>query len=423
MLTAEENERITRVGLGTPMGNFMRRYWMPFALCSQLPESDCAPIRVRLLGENLIAFRNSEGKVGVLNAACPHRKAELFFGRIENNGIRCVYHGWMFDVDGQCVDMPSEPAASNFKDKVRVKSYPVLEIGNVLWTYMGPSELMPPSPDFEWARVPATHRAVTWGHQRSNWLQGLEGGIDSAHSSFLHNNNLSDTTALRTRSTAPTLEVRPTDYGYTYASIRHLPNDEGDYVRAYQFVMPFHQCRAYQLSGPDGEPEVPMIQGHMWVPMDDDNTLVFNWAYTTGDAPLHELPGHKAGKAIEPAESWVRGLPVYERRRDNDYLIDRNEQRHISFTGIGNSTTQDRGIQESMGAVVDRLDEHLGTSDRAIITARKMLLEAIKINEDGGTPLGVHSTYRNARAVEKVLEPGADWFASMHTEIYESAFP
>jgi phthalate 4,5-dioxygenase oxygenase subunit len=423
MLTSEMNERITRVGPGTPMGNVMRRYWMPFAVASQLPSPDCAPIRVRLLGENLLAFRNTDGEVGLLNGACPHRKAELFFGRIEENGVRCVYHGWKFDVSGQCVDMPSEPAASNYKDKVHVKSYPVIELGDVLWAYLGAPELIPPRPDFEWTRVPATQRAVNWGHQNSNWLQGLEGGIDSSHSSFLHNNNIKDLTALRSRATAPTLEVRPTDFGFTYASIRHLPSDEGDYVRAYQFVLPFHQCRATQLPGPSGAPIVPQISGHMWVPMDDENTLLFNWTYTIGEAPLQERARYFGGKEMEPVDRQILGLPLYERRRENDYLIDRDEQRDVTFTGVMNTTTQDRGIQETMGAIVDRTDEHLGTSDRAIITARKMLLDAIRVNEDGGTPPGVHDTYRNARAIEKVLPAGTDWFEALRSDVYENARP
>jgi phenylpropionate dioxygenase-like ring-hydroxylating dioxygenase large terminal subunit len=423
MLTREQNETITRTDPGTPMGKLMRRYWMPFAISAQLPGPDCPPIRVRLLGERLVAFRNSDGQVGLLNGACPHRKAELFFGRNEENGLRCVYHGWKFDVTGQCVDMPSEPVESNYKDKVRTRSYPVIELGDVLWAYMGPPDQMPPKPDFEWTRVLSTHRAVSWGHQNSNWLQGLEGGIDSAHSSFLHNNNIKDTSALRTRSTNPTLEVRPTDFGYTYASIRHLPEDEGDYVRAYQFVLPFHQCRATQLPGPAGAPIVPQVSGHMWVPMDDENTLLFNWTYTTGEAPLKERAKYYGGKQIEPVERYVQGLPVYERRWENDYLIDREEQRDLTFTGISNTTTQDRGIQETMGAIVDRTDEHLGTSDRAIIAARKMLLEAVRVNEDGGTPKGVRDTYRNIRAVEKVLPKGTDWFEALRSEAYESALP
>jgi phthalate 4,5-dioxygenase oxygenase subunit len=423
MLTGEQNQLITRTGPGTPMGNLMRRYWMPFATASQLAAPDCPPIRVRLLGEHLVAFRNSEGQLGLLNGACPHRKADLFFGRNEDKGLRCVYHGWKFDVTGQCVDMPSEPESSNFKNKVRVKSYPAIELGDVLWTYMGPAGLEPPLPDFEWTRVPATHRAVNWGHQNSNWLQGLEGGIDSSHSSFLHNNNLKDLTALRTLVTSPTLEVRPTDFGYTYASIRHLPADEGDYVRAYQYILPFHQCRATQLPGPAGAPIVPQVSGHMWVPMDDENTLLFNWTYTTGEAPLQERAKYFGGKQIEPVERYIQNLPVYERRWDNDYLIDRDEQREVTFTGISNTTTQDRGIQETMGAIVDRSDEHLGTSDRAIITARKMLLEAIRVVEDGGVPAGVRDTYRNVRAVEKVLPKGSDWFEGLRTEAYESAIP
>src|SRR5215470_10599572 len=186
MLKREENELVTRVGPGTPMGNVMRRYWMPVVLASELPNADSDPVRVRLLGENLIAFRDTNGEVGLLAENCPHRGASLFFGRNEECGLRCVYHGWKFDATGQCVDMPNEPAESDFKLKVRATAYPCKEWGGVVWVYMGSPELMRPLPQFEWARVPDNQRCVGKYVVEANYLQVLEGSLDSAHLGFLH---------------------------------------------------------------------------------------------------------------------------------------------------------------------------------------------------------------------------------------------
>ena len=186
-MTPEENELLTRVGPGTSMGKLFRRFWLPALLSEELPAPDCAPVRVRLLGEDLVAFRDTEGRVALLGPYCAHRGAPLYYGRNEENGLRCVYHGWKFDVTGQCVDMPSEPADSNFKDKVRVKSYPTREWGGVIWAYMGPPERVPDRPPvLEWGLVDADHRRVVKNFQECNYLQALEGDIDTAHVSWLH---------------------------------------------------------------------------------------------------------------------------------------------------------------------------------------------------------------------------------------------
>src|SRR5579871_1356736 len=243
MLTSEENARLTRVGPGTPMGVLMRRYWQPACLSSELPENDGAPIRVRLLGEDLIAFRDSEGKVGLVDAYCPHRRAPMFFGRNEECGLRCVYHGWKFDREGNCVDMPSEPPDSLFKTKVKIEAYPTFEAAGAVWCYMGPPEQQPPVPDYEWMRAPATHRHLSKTFEEANWLQALEGGLDTAHSSFLHNMDLNNRAYLRNADTAPLLEVDKTDYGFRYAGIRSA--GERNYVRVYHYIMPAQQCRGF----------------------------------------------------------------------------------------------------------------------------------------------------------------------------------
>src|ERR1051325_8204371 len=250
MLKQEENELITRVGSGTPMGETMRRYWVPALLSSELPHPDSDPLRVRLLGEDLVAFRDTNGKVGLIQNNCPHRGASLFFGRNEEDGLRCVYHGWKYDVDGTCVDMPNEPAESNFKHKGRQTPDPRHEQGGVVWTYMGPPERRPPLPGLEWVRAAPGRLHISKTLEECNYLQGIEGGVDSGHSSFLHR-RMDDgystrlTEAFRAKSTAPRLEAQPTDYGYRYASIRGLSEGKA-YVRVYQFIMPFHQMRAYE---------------------------------------------------------------------------------------------------------------------------------------------------------------------------------
>jgi phthalate 4,5-dioxygenase oxygenase subunit len=391
------------------MGEVMRRYWMPILLDWELPNPDCDPVRVRILGEDLVAFRNTEGKVGLLDAACPHRRVSLYFGRNEQDGLRCVYHGWKFDIDGNCVDMPSEPEVSNFQHKVRTRSYPVHEAGNVVWAYLGPPDQQPPPPTFDWTTVPDTHRGITKIWQECNWVQALEGGIDTSHSSFLHNNDMSDLTLLRNRSTAPVLEVESTDYGYTYSSTRPLNKDEGNYVRTYHYVMPFHQLRASQV-GDSGEPTKPKSSGHCWVPIDDYNTMVFNWTYTWGDQPLTEEEKTLRGTGNElyvdiDVENEFRSF----RTRANDYLLDRAVQRTQTFTGIAGVNTQDRALQETMGIVADRSLEKLGTSDRAIIMARKLLLNAVKTVEDGGSPPGARGEYYGIRAIDRILPSDQPW--------------
>ncbi|MEE8518565.1 MAG: Rieske 2Fe-2S domain-containing protein [Dehalococcoidia bacterium] len=408
MLSTENNELITQVGPGTPMGDVLRRYWMPILLDWELPGPDCDPVRVRVVGEDLVAFRDTDGRLGLLAASCPHRRVSLYFGRNEGNGLRCVYHGWKFDVEGNCVDMPSEPEASNFKNKVKTPSYPVIEQGNVIWAYLGPKEHKPPVPNFEWTMVADTHRGLSKIWQECNWVQALEGGIDTSHSSFLHNNDLSNETLLRSRSTAPLLEVENTDYGYTYSSTRHL-GDEGNFVRTYHYVMPFHQLRANQIRQSGGY-YMPKMAGHCWVPIDDENTMVFNWTYTWGDEPLSERDralrgsGNELYVDIDPNNQF-RSF----RTRANDYLLDRYVQRTKTFTGISGVNTQDRALQETMGIIADRSLEKLGTTDRAIIAMRKLLIEAVHTVDDGGNPKGAGDQYYGIRAIDRILPVDQSW--------------
>jgi phenylpropionate dioxygenase-like ring-hydroxylating dioxygenase large terminal subunit len=410
MLSTADNERVTRVGAGTPMGNLMRRYWIPAALSEELPESDGAPVRVRLLGEKLVAFRDSDGAVGLLEDACPHRLAPMFFGRNEECGLRCVYHGWKFDRHGRCTDMPSEPADSLFKTKVTIKAYPTHEAGGVVWTYMGPADRMPPPPDYEWVRAPATHRYVSKTFEACNYLQAMEGGLDTAHSSFVHNERIGSHEWIRSRDGAPRIDVDKTDYGYTYTSTRSI-DDQTDYVRVYHYVMPFMQLRGAIQSFFGGRAEVPKIDGHMWVPIDDETTYVYNFmcAYDRDAVITPEY--------VESFETLLgRGkddvLSGYKLKRNpsNDYLIDREMQRTKTYSGITGINTQDFALQEGMGPIVDRSKEHLGTSDRAIIAMRQLLLEATHDAEAGRAPKGTDpQAYRHVRAYDDFVPHGAEW--------------
>ena len=410
MLSVAENERITHVGKGTPGGEYLRRYWWPACLAKELPENDGAPLRVRLMGEDLIAFRDTEGNVGLVEAYCPHRRAPLFFGRNEECGIRCVYHGWKFDRHGDCVDMPSEPAGTTLQAKVKILAYPCIEKGGVIWTYMGDKDKQPPEPDYEWTRAPATHRYVSKTFENCNWLQTLEGGLDTAHSSFAHNNKLGARDNLRQHDKAPHLEVERTDYGYYYASTRKV--DAGKYIRVYHFVMPAQQMRA-SIIGYEGVRNKPArLDGHIWVPIDDHTTHVYN--IMCAPHPEDELvPEAVEAREVAAGRGQVNNIPGtfrLKRNQSNDYLIDRQMQKTQNYTGIVGVNTQDFALQEGMGPIVDRSKEFLGTSDKAIVAMRRLILEAINLNEKGENIRALDpDTYRGIRAYDRVIPADKEW--------------
>jgi len=418
MLTPEENARLTRVGPGTPMGTLMRRYWQPALLSEELAEADGAPVRVRLLGEDLVAFRDTEGNVGLVDAFCPHRRAPMFFGRNEECGLRCVYHGWKFDKDGTCVDMPSEPPDSLFKTKVRIGAYPTHEAGDMIWAYLGPPESQPPAPDYELLRAPKTHRHVSKTFEHANWLQALEGGIDTSHSSFAHNNDIQNKRLLRNADTAPRLEVEKTAYGFRYAGIRS--RDEEDYVRVYHYVMPAQQLRVGVTDWGGGKKAVPALHGHVWVPIDDEHTWTFNWIYAYDPAiPIDRdyALAYETHSGRGPAE-YIPGTYHLKLNRENDYLIDRELQRTKTFTGITGVNTQDFALQEGMGPICDRSGEHLGTSDRAIIAARQLLIEALDAIDRGEAPRGTNpGDYSNVRPVDLEIPRGSRWQQALEREL------
>jgi phthalate 4,5-dioxygenase oxygenase subunit len=416
MLSTQENERLTRVGPGTPMGETLRRYWLPALLAPELPERDGAPVRVRLLGEDLVAFRDSAGNVGLVDAFCPHRRAPLFFGRNEEGGLRCVYHGWKFDRGGACVDMPSEPPDSLFKTKVTVTAYPTHEAGGMVWAYLGPRDRQPAPPDSELLRAPATHRHVSKTFEQCNWLQALEGGFDSAHVTILHNQKIGDRSFLREFSgTVPRIDVEPTDYGFLYTGIRS--RDDQDFVRVYHYVMPVTQIRGQNIAF---DPEILTINGHFWVPVDDEHTATYNFMYS--DKPAVPL----TQRFIDESETEIgRGPDQLDPDRpfhlkaklSNDFFIDRELQKR-TMTGIPGINTQDIALQVGMGPIVDRSREHLGTTDRAVIILRRTLLEAVQTVEDGGVPRGTDpATYRNLRAGSHAVKAGVDWHEALRDEL------
>ena len=393
MLTREENDLITRTGPGTPMGILMRRYWIPALFSDQLPSPDCPPVRVKLLGEKLVAFRTTDGNVGLVDERCPHRNASMFFGRNEENGLRCVYHGWKFDLEGQCTDMPSEPAESNFKRRVKIEAYPCVERGGMLWAYMGPPHLKPGFPEIEWAEVPASHRHATRHIQDCNWFQGFEGGFDASHLTFLHRGDIIAGNALLPKYYQPV----PTDFGMLFGSGRESGGPLPTWT-VEAMLMPFHKLIALQANRPRG--------AHIWVPMDDENCMIYSIEYRV-ERPLSEAD-------IDRSIAWkyihAENLPGSERcvsNKDNDYRIDRERQKSgASYTGFTGFGIQDCGIQESMGPISDRTREHLGTSDIHLIQLRRYMLRAIKTMEAGGDLPGSNPDSYRVRSSIVQLPPG-----------------
>ena len=420
MLKPEDNDRLTRVGPGTPGGNLLRAYWQPALMSSELAEPDGPPLRVRLLGEDLVAFRQTNGTVGIVSAFCPHRRAPMFFGRNEENGLRCVYHGWKFDGTGACTDMPSEPPDSLFKSKVTIGSYPTWEGGGVIWIYMGVPELKPEPPNYEWVRVPSTHCKVSKTFEDANYLQALEGGLDTAHSSFAHNEKLGDKNWIRNRDGAPRLDVEKTDYGYTYISTRNM-GDDGQYVRVYHYIMPAQALRGGVTSWSGlGKADVPRLDGHIWVPIDDETTWVWNmvWSYDENIPITEEWHAKDEARFGRGVDDLIPGTFKLKKNLANDFMIDRAMQKTKNYTGIIGINTQDMALQEGMGKIVDRSKEHLGTTDKAIIVCRQLLLEATKAVEDGKAPRGIDpKSYETVRPYDAVIPHDQKWEEAFAKEL------
>ena len=429
MLSTADNELMCRVGPDTPMGKFMREYWIPALMPEELPTPDCPPVRLRLLNENLIAFRATSGQVGIIQNACPHRGASMFFGRNEEEGLRCVYHGWKFDVTGACVDMPSEPAESNFRNKVRTKAYPCVERNGIIWTYMGPCAELPPLPDL----LPNLHPECRVGKsmRECNFMQALEGDIDTIHFGFLHAGHVRpedtaprtpDYYALKVRNAA--MKVIEHEIGATYGAYR--PAEEDSYYwRIANFMLPFYTQNPTLLIG-------RKTMGNAWVPIDDEHVMVWSFAAPTPDGDKPGIGGlqpnqRRNGENERLAQqmygaSEVRGfLPETTdwlgrfrpaQNLSNDYAVNREAQaRGLIYSGIPNGANpQDAALQETMGPIYDRSQEHLGTTDAMVIRTRRKILECLRVHSEHGiAPPGVDKPelYR-MRSGGLLAAPGVD---------------
>jgi phthalate 4,5-dioxygenase len=405
MLRKEQNDILTQTGPGTPGGAFFRSYWLPALLAEELPDPESPPVRVKLLSERLIAWCDSQGHLSLMDEFCAHRGVSLWFGRNEENGLRCPYHGWKYDHTGQCIDVPSEPEESGYCSRIKLKSYPLIERGGILWTYMGPPEKQPPLPEYELTHVRPEQRFVAKRLQECNWLQALEGGIDSSHVSWLHRGELNTDPLFKGAhgnqynlgDARPVFEIVESPGGLYIGARRNAEN--GDYYwRITPWVMP-----SYTMIAPRGNHPV---HGHFWVPIDDQNC----WAWSFDYHPMRaltepEVRAMKDGKGI-----YVKFVPGTFRplqNKDNDYLIDRAAQKAGRYySGVEGIAMQDASLQESMGPIVDRTKENLVSTDNGIIMARHRMLKAVKaLNDKGITPPGVDPAHHRVRSAAVVLPP------------------
>jgi phenylpropionate dioxygenase-like ring-hydroxylating dioxygenase large terminal subunit len=417
MLTREDNETLVRVGPGTPMGRLMRLYWVPFLLARDVAV-DGQPYRVRLLGEDLVAFRDSSGQVGLVDQACAHRGAPLLFGRNEDGGIRCVYHGWKFSTDGSVQEMPAEPPNTPMLRKVKLKSYPVRERGGVLWAYLGPDADPPPLPSMEWNMVPQENVHVSLRIQECNWLQALEGEIDSAHAAILHGRVDSGGSIDQWKQAAdlaPKFEVVQHDAGIHIASRRKLEG-ERNYVRVNQFLMPF-----WTLVPPFSQ--YPELSGHAWVPMDDEHTLCVMFSYHPTQ-PMYEKTlkvfkeGHAGRESAHASEGAFEKRPVTEPyhtywsryNRANAYGYDYELAKKYN-AGMPGLWLQDAACQSGVAAIYDRSKENLGTSDSGVARTRRVLLEAAKkLAAQEQRPVSTAAPDKfMVRAISITIPEGGDW--------------
>ena len=364
MFTKEQNDLLTQTGPGTPLGDVMRRYWLPALMSEEIPDPDGGQVRVHILGEDLIAFRDTNGRIGLLAEHCSHRGMSLFYARNEECGLRCGYHGWKYDVDGNVLETPAEGPESTFKNKVKHLAYPTHEVAGMVFAYMGPREEMPAFPNYTWTSLPADRTYITKSFLDCSWLQGLEGECDSAHLNFLHRIFKDESYEDLYRGKMPHYETEDTDFGVRLIASRGEPGDDETYVRVSSFVMPV-SCWV-----PARVKEV-----HMYVPIDDERC----WRWDFGMTKEPRKPGEPIPRRDQIDENLHRF-----RNAGNDYLIDREEQRTKTFLGIGTEFLPHDGVAtESQGHIYDRSQEHLGKSDMGVIAVRRRLLKAIESFQRG----------------------------------------
>jgi phthalate 4,5-dioxygenase len=407
MLTHAENELLTRVTGDAPMGRMMRHYWVPVCLEEELAEPDGTPVRVKIFGEQLVAFRDTAGNVGLLDELCPHRRASLALGRNEEGGLRCIYHGWKFDVAGRCAEMPTEPESYSYKDRISVRSYPTRLAGGLVWGYLGPNAEPPAFPEYDWMRLPKSQRALMKVGERTNYLQALEGSIDSAHSWFLHRGIIWDwkTRSSVSTDTSPKLECEDTAYGFRYAAIRKPVNhpESEKYVRVTLFQLPFTAIIPRPLE--------PAHDAHVqfFVPIDDTHTMFYGVFFSQDGHDVDERATrekHHVVPGVHLDRNWFKLATI-----DNWFNQDRVAMKGASYTGIDGFTNQDMACQETMGPISDRTREHLGTSDVAIIRMRRRMLEAVRGFQADGTLIGLDPSipYNTIRSEQKIIPIDQPW--------------
>jgi phenylpropionate dioxygenase-like ring-hydroxylating dioxygenase large terminal subunit len=407
-MNKETSELLTRTGPGTPMGELLRRYWVPVLLSNEIAEPDCPPVRVPILGEKLLAFRDTSGRVGLIDEFCTHRGVSLFFGRNEEDGIRCSYHGVKFAYDGTCVEVPSAPQMC---DKMGIKAYPCVERGGVVWAYMGPADKKPAPPEVEWCTLPVERVFVSRRWQQSNYLQAMEGGIDTAHVSYVHSFEVDDDPLHQGVKALDYIkadgnvvfEIEKNDFGLTLYGRRHGEPDTY-YWRVTQWLFPW-----FTLIPPFGD---HALAGHVWVPMDDENC----WTWSINFHPdkalnEHELEVLNAGKGIHAAVDPKTLLPLAN--ASNDYFVDRVAQKEKrSYSGVFGFGMQDASLQESMGPIQNHEAERLLPTDRGIVMARRMLHDAVLDLQNGVEPPALDATKQRVRAagvlLDKKIDP-AEW--------------
>lgn len=413
MLSHEENNLLTRVEGDTPMGGIMRSHWIPACLSEEVAEPDGTPVRIRLLGERLVAFRDSDGKLGLIDETCPHRRASLALARNEECGLRCLYHGWKFDVAGNCVDMSSEPPGSELPKKVKIKSYPVHEHCGLIFTYMGPPKSIPTFDPPVYAPSCDTRIATSKMVIRCNWAQILEGSIDSAHSSSLHSSDMvparilsADADAQRwyrpSTDKSPRLETQRTPFGFRYAAIRRPIKDASthDYIRTTLFIAP------WTVHIPSND-QYHLATVH--IPMDDETTAFYFIAYGTDNVPSNEdwrrFMHVRVG--IDLDQNYV---PI--RNMENNYKQDRQAMKLGSYTGIDGIPNQDMAMWETMGPIVDRTRDKLGASDLAIVEFRRVMTDAAKDFQNGKPAIGTTEPkipQATLHSFQGIVPKGTDW--------------
>ncbi|WP_322060635.1 Rieske 2Fe-2S domain-containing protein [Paraburkholderia sp. J63] len=369
MLSREDNTILTQVGRGTPTGDLIRRFWIPALLASEIGEPGGKPVRLRLLGEDLVAFRDTDGKVGLLDEQCPHRRASLALGDNSEGGLRCLYHGWKFATDGTCLDTPTEPAGSAFCSRIRALAYPTREVAGVIWTYMGDAANVPAFPEFEFLSYPVANVVPFKVLEDCNYAQAVEGTIDSAHAGVLHREQPWSAPAKydHERDLQPKIEVEYTKYGLRYAGVRNFREEGKLHARVTEVVLPF-----FTLIPPDGfGVRKNRRMANAFVPRDDESTWHIQWFFD-------ETQPVDVAYRIEEGGHWVDEHFRKKLNIDNWYEQDREAMKTASMSGIKGILTQDHAVSETQGRILDRTKEHLGTSDVAVVAWRRQMIRTAR---------------------------------------------